>query len=278
MRVHDDSEFEDKLVVITGGTSGIGLALARALYERKARIVVLARQHAGIDRVLAEFGEPGKQFAAFACDVGSADDVIKVRDAIVAAHGFPDILVNNAGYATYRTFEQEELEEVEHLISVNFTGAVRVTHAFLHGMIKRGTGSIINVASIAGALTLTPNGLYCAAKHGMVAWSKCLAMEMRRFNIHVGVVYPGRVETNFFHHETFQRRSHRRETEFMVPMEVVVSAILGTIVHRRKECFVPAYLGVLAWAANACRPFVHLLLDRLLLARIEDMYRAEKRK
>jgi short-subunit dehydrogenase len=218
MSRHDGAEFDGKLFVITGGTSGIGLALARALYQRKARIVVVSHQQTRIDRVLADFGGPTSKFGAFVCDIGNSDDVVKASAAIMAAYGLPDILVNNAGYATYRTFEQEALPEVERLISVNFSGAIRMTHAFLHGMIERGSGSIINVASIAGALPMTPNALYCAAKHGMVAWSKCLAMETRRFNIHVGVVCPGRVETNFFSHETFRRRSHRNETEFTVPM------------------------------------------------------------
>jgi short-subunit dehydrogenase len=110
----------------------------------------------------------------------------------------------------------------------------------------------------------------------MVAWSKCLAIEVRRFNIHVGIVYPGRVETNFFNHESFRGRLHRKETELVVPMEAVIKAILDMIVHRRETSFVPSYLAAVAWAANAGGPLARLALDRLLLSRIEDIYRAKK--
>lgn len=270
------NELEGKLVVITGGTSGIGLALARALHAQGARVVVMAHQQAGIDRTLSEFRGPNDRFNAYACDIAVPDQVAATCSAIVSAHGVPDILINNAGYATYRTFEQENANELERLISVNFTGAIRVTHGFIDGMIARKGGSIINIASIAGALTLTPNALYCAAKHGMMAWSKCLAIETKRFNIHVGVTCPGRVETNFFDHETFKRRSHRKETELTVSMESVIDAILDTIVHRRKVRFVPRYLGLLAWAANAGGPLVQFALDRLFFARIEAIYQTEK--
>jgi len=270
------SDLEGKLVIVTGGTSGIGLALARALHAQRARVIALAHQQAGIDRVLSEFGGPNDRFDAYTCDIAAPDEVSATCNAIVSAHGVPDILVNNAGYATYRTFEQEDANELERLISVNFAGAIRVTHALLNGMIARKGGTIINVASIAGALTITPNALYCGAKHGMMAWSKCLAIETKRFNIHVGVVCPGRVETNFFDHETFRRRAHRKETELTVSMETVIDAILDTIVHRRKVRFVPRHLGLLAWAANAGGPLVQLALDRLLLARIEDIYQAKK--
>jgi len=150
-----------------------------------------------------------------------------------------------------------------------------VTKAFLGPMIARRSGQIINVASIAGAMTMTPNAVYGAAKHGMMAWSKCLALETSRFGIHVGVVCPGRVvETCFFEHETFKARTHRRETDLTVPMASVVDGIVDTIVRRRKLRFVPRYLGALAWASNALGPLTRVPLDRLMMSRIEDLYRA----
>jgi short-subunit dehydrogenase len=105
-----------------------------------------------------------------------------------------------------------------------------------------------------------------------MAWSRCLAIETARFGIHVGIVCPGRVETKFFDHATFKARAHRRETGLTVPMPEVVDAILDTIVRRRKVRFVPRYFGLLAWAVNAFGPLLRGLLDRLMTARVEDLY------
>ncbi|MEA2977386.1 MAG: uncharacterized protein QOF19_2906 [Alphaproteobacteria bacterium] len=200
-------------------------------------------------------------------------DVAAASRQVIADYGPPDILVNNAGFATYRTFEQEFPDEMERLYNVNFGGALRVTKAFLQGMIKRSSGHIVNIASIAGAMTITPNAVYGGAKHGMMAWSKCIAIELARFGVNVHVICPGRVETSFFDHETFRMRAHRKETELTIPIEEVVQAIIDTILHNKAVRFVPRYYGLLAWALHAFGPLVQGPMDRLLRARIEDLYR-----
>lgn len=275
---YDGRFFEGKLVVVTGGSSGIGLALAEALRRHGAKVVIVASDPRGIEDAVERLGGHGPALCGYACDIGSPAAVRATAALIREAHGTPDILVNNAGFATYRTFEQTPCDEVEDLMSVNFAGAIRVTREFIDGMIERRSGQIVNVASIAAALTLTPNGLYCAAKHGMAAWSRCLARETDRFGIAVGVVCPGRVETRFFDHETFRTRLHRRETEVTVPMSDVIEAILETIVNRRALRFVPRYLGVLAWATQAFGPLVQKPLDRMLRARIDDIYREQSHR
>jgi short-subunit dehydrogenase len=267
--------FFEKLVVITGGTSGIGLAVATELQHRRARIVILADKGPGVEQALQRLGGRSNAVDGYVCDIGTPQSVTKVAADILSAHGAPDILINNAGFATYRTFEEEDSLEIERLMSVNFAGAIRVTKAFIGPMIERRSGQIINVASIAGVLALTPNAIYCGAKHAMIAWSKCLAAETARFGIHVSVVCPGRVETSFFDHETFRQRTFRKETALTVPMASVVDGILRTIVRRRRMCFIPRYFGAVAWAVNALGPIAQRPLDRLMRARVEDIYRAK---
>lgn len=271
-RRHEDY-FAAKLVVITGGTSGIGLALAKELSRRDARIVVLADKADSVASALAQLGGSHRSVHGYACDVGVPANVVETCARILEGHGAPDVLINNAGFAIYRTFEQEDPAEVERLMSVNFGGAIRVTKALLGGMIQRGSGHIVNVASIAGAIALTPCGVYSAAKHGMMAWSRCLAPEVARFGIDVTVVCPGRVETNFFNHATFQTRLHRKETEMTIPMETVVDATLDAILRRQRVRYVPRYYGLLVWAYHALRPLVRGPLDKLLRSRVEDIYR-----
>ena len=177
MRRHRESYFVSKLVVITGGTSGIGLALATELGGLGARIVLLADKDASVSRARADLSARGIAAQAFVCDVGVPESVADACGRVLALQGVPDILVNSAGFAIYRTFEQEEPAEVERLMSVNFGGAIRVTKAFLGGMIERHSGHIVNVASLASVLPITPCAVYGAAKHGTMGWSKCLAPE-----------------------------------------------------------------------------------------------------
>lgn len=272
MRRHDDF-FAGKLIVITGGTSGIGFALAHELSRRKAKIVVMADKPDSVASALAQLGGNDRSIHGYVCDIGASEDVAETCARIVATHGAPDILVNNAGYAIYRTFEQEDPAEIERLMSVNFGGAIRVTKALLGGMIERRSGHIVNVASIAGVLPLTPCAVYGAAKHGMIGWSKCLVAELTRFGIDVTVILPGRVETDFFNHETFQTRLHRKETEMTVPIGTVVSATLDATLRRQRVRYIPRHLGLLTWAYDALGPLVRGPFDKLLRSRVEDIYR-----
>src|ERR1043165_372555 len=265
--------FAGKLVVITGGTSGIGFALARKFLELRARTILIADKPDSVSAALAQLKDEGRAAEGYVCDVGSPDAVRQTCAEISAKHGAPDILINNAGFAIYRTFEQEDPAEVERLMSVNFGGAIRVTKAFLGGMIARRSGHVVNMASIAGAIALTPSGLYSAAKHGLVAWSRTLAPELARFGIDVTVICPGRVETNFFNHETFRARLHRKETEMTIPMDAVVEATLDAILRRQHIRYVPRYYGAVTWAYHAFGPLVRAPLDKLLRSRVESIYR-----
>jgi NAD(P)-dependent dehydrogenase (short-subunit alcohol dehydrogenase family) len=273
MRASGQSVFQGRLFLVTGGSSGIGLALCAELLARGARVFIVGLHAEGVELALARLGGRGPNLDGAACDVGMPDGVERMAAIVQRDHGTPDVIVNNAGFATYRTFEQSDPAEIERLMSVNFGGAVRVTKAFLAAMIQRRSGRIVNVASVAGAIRITPNGLYCASKHAMVAWAQCLDLELRRFGISVGVVCPGRVETAFFDHETFRRRRHRKETQLGVSMPRVVDAVLDSVARRRPLRFVPGYFAVLAWLARALGPLVQGRLDRLMLSRIEDLYR-----
>jgi short-subunit dehydrogenase len=268
--------FAAKLVVITGGTSGIGLALAQEIARRDAKVVVLADKADSVSRALTKLRVGKNSVHGYVCDIGVADQVTEICAQIITEHGVPDILINNAGYAIYRTFEQEDPDEIERLISVNFGGAVRITKAFLDGMVQRRSGQIVNMASIAGVLPLTPCALYGAAKHAMVGWSQCIAPELARFGIDVTVVCPGRVQTSFFDHESFRSRPHRKETEATVPLAAVVDATFDAILRRQRMRYIPRRYGMLAWAYYALGPLVRVPFDRLLRSRVEDLYRSSE--
>jgi short-subunit dehydrogenase len=181
------------------------------------------------------------------------------------------VLVNNAGFAVYRSFDQSPLEEIERLVDVNLVGALRCIHGFLPAMMARRSGHIVNVASVAGLMPITPCAAYGAAKHGLVGISETLRYEMFDYGIQVHLVCPGRVETPFFDHETFRRRPQRRETQRTVPIEAVSHAIVDAIEKGRFRTVIPRTLGFAIRLRNVVPEFTDLLLGRLLLTRIREL-------
>jgi short-subunit dehydrogenase len=209
------------------------------------------------------------------CDVADPGSVSEMAERVLQRNGCPDILVNSAGFATYRTVAASDVEELERLVAVNFLGAVRCTKAFLPAVMGRGSGAIVNVSSIAGRLIITPNGTYCASKHALVAWSEVLKYELADRGVHVHAICPGRVETSFFDHETFQRRSQRREPGYTISVDDVSRATIEAIQRNQFLTYVPRSFGLLVWLTNALPFVVKPVYARLLLSRLRDMYKQE---
>ena len=265
------AHFDGRLVVITGGSSGIGFAIAQRLTDLGARIVLVANDPDKLKLAVDGLsGSPG-QVSSITCDIGNPAAVSPAMAALLRDHGVPDVLINNAGFAVYRAFEQSDVAEIERLFEVNFAGHVLCTKAVLGGMIARRQGQIVNIASVAGLFTLTPNAVYGAAKAGIITWSRALRVELDRYGIGVSVVCPGRVETPFFEHETFERRRVRRETSLTVPMPAVVEAVLDAIHRNREMVTVPRYWS---WFARTLHvlPFGLRTHHALLRRRVDDLY------
>ncbi len=272
------SYFGGKKVLVTGGSSGIGKALAQALLRLGAEVAIVGHQAELLQRATAELaGDHSARVPprAYSCDLSKPEETAQLAARVREEFGTPDILINNAGFAVYRTFEQFSPQEVGDLLEVNLGACLRLTHALLPGFIARRSGAVVNVASVAGKLPITPNSVYSAAKHGLVAWSQCLSCEVSRFGVQVNIICPGRVLTPFFDHETFRRRTHRPETEYTVPMATVVNKTLEAIVRDRLITYVPWTFAVAAWALNTFPLILGPLFRHLSRQRIETIYQSE---
>lgn len=268
------ASFSTKLVLITGGSSGIGKQIAADMLRRGAQVILVAKGAEGLAQASHDLSGISSQVESFECDIGDSQKVLRLREYVLAKYGCPQIIINSAGFATYRTVEDSSLDEIEQMVNVNFLGAVRCTKAFLTCMIERRSGIIVNMASIAGRLVMTPNGTYSASKHALVAWSEVLLYELTRFGIHVHAVCPGRVEegTAFFNHETFKTRAPRAETRLTITVNDVSRATLQAIDRNRFLTFVPWTLGIVVWLTNAFPFLVKPVYRQLMLSRIESVY------
>jgi NAD(P)-dependent dehydrogenase (short-subunit alcohol dehydrogenase family) len=265
---------EGRTALVTGGSSGIGRQLALDLARAGCTVVIASHDDEKLAEAQTELRAISPTSFAVRCDVTSQTDVDSMAATVLGRLGHLDILVNNAGYAVYRTFVDTDPEELERLIQVNLLGVIRCSRAFVPEMVGRRDGVIVNIASIAGRLPLTPHGTYTAAKHGVFGFTKTLRYELADFGVRPIVVCPGRVETAFFDHETFLARAPRAETRYTVPIEQVTSAIIDAIERDRPLTYIPRSIGVLTWGWNAVPFLAEPVFRRLNIARVRSYYAA----
>ncbi|HOE65273.1 MAG TPA: 3-oxoacyl-[acyl-carrier-protein] reductase [Candidatus Hydrogenedentes bacterium] len=187
------NEFQDKVVLITGGTRGIGRACAAAFAQAGARVAICGRALDTTVRVAAELGANVQGYAADVADPASVDSLIaEVSDRL----GPIDILINNAGIARDGLILRMKNEDWDAVLAANLSGAFYCCRAVARGMIKQRHGRIINISSVVGLHGQAGQSNYAAAKAGLVGLSKALAHEFASRNITVNTIAPGYIETD----------------------------------------------------------------------------------
>jgi uncharacterized protein len=182
------------------------------------------------------------------CDVGVREDVERVAASVTARHPQVQLLVNNAGIpgrAGFMTIDPERLEE---LLRVNYLGSVWCLRAFLPALEAAGRADVVNIVSVAGAVSFSPAGPYSASKHAQLAFSRAVTGELRPRGIHVHTINPGFVETEGFPQASVLRSPLLRR--LVVGPDHVARQVVRAIEHDRREVFVPHWyrLGAIAQA------------------------------
>lgn len=203
------SEISGKVAVVTGGTRGIGLAIAAALMARGADVVATGRTSASFEEARAALGELEKQRAAegsaeplgrlecLAMDVRDCAQVELALARTVDLFGGLDILINNAGIGAYCEVADQSPDQWRELIETNLTGVFHCCRAAIPHLRRRGGGWIVNISSLAGLNPFRGGAAYCASKAGLNAFSEALMQEVRYEDIRVSCVLPGSVRTEF---------------------------------------------------------------------------------
>jgi len=191
-----NASLEGQVAIVTGGSRGIGLAVARAIAQAGARVVVSARPSPALDAAASSLGTGAR---AIPCDVRDAAQVEALASKTLAELGRIDILVNNAGLGHFGPVDELPVEQFDEMLAVNLRGPFLCTRAVVPAMKRQGRGTIVNVASVAG-LVGNPNlSGYNASKFGLMGFTEATMLELRHAGIKVSVICPGSVATEFGH-------------------------------------------------------------------------------
>ncbi len=257
-------------MLVTGAASGIGEATALAFAGQGAKVVLVDVDAAGLGRVAAAISSRGGGDApTYVVDVASAAQVADLVARVTREHGLVDVLVNNAGVAVVAPFAETRPEDLEWIVGVNVWGALRLTRAWLPGMIARGSGHVVVVASLAGLVGAPGMVAYSTTKFALVGFAESLRLELDGTGVGVTAVCPGYVRTNLsratrYGNEGFRAFLDGAPSWYGLSKEHVADEIVDATTRRRplvvlgpekagwwlKRLAPETTLAVLEWAAR----------------------------
>jgi short-subunit dehydrogenase len=224
-------------VLVTGASSGIGAALARALAARGDTVGLIARREDRLDAVLADCLVASPESRRWVADLEDLDRAQAVALEAWDAFGGLDVLVNNAAIPQVCHVTKLALAEVERQVRVNYLSPVAMTMAVLPKMLERGSGTIVNVGSVGGRLGISRETAYTGAKFALTGWSEALALDLWGTGVKVKLVTPGAIDTEIWTHPDVEPTSY---DGLKSPPEEVAAEMLPFLDDDRFELFTPA--------------------------------------
>ncbi len=224
---------KDKVVIVTGASSGIGFATALALSKEGAKVAIGARRIDRLEKLQNEILQNGGQVILQKLDVTKKSDCDSFVDAVLKKWGTIDILVNNAGLMPLSFIKKLKIDEWDRMIDVNIKGVLYCTASVLPKMLEKKSGHIVNISSVAGRIVFPAGSVYCATKHAVTAFSEGLRQELSpRSNIRVTIIEPGVVATdltNTITDESLQGFVENSKKMDALKAEDIASAILFAV-------------------------------------------------
>ena len=262
------NNIEGKVVVITGASSGLGEATARLLSSQGAIVALGARRIDRIASLADELTANGGKALAMATDVTRCDQVKRLVDAAVQTYGHIDVMINNAGLMPHSPLERLKIEDWDRMVDVNLKGVLYGIAAALPHMQRQKAGHIVNVSSVSGKIGTPHMSSYCATKFALNGLSESLYHELKPLGIHVSVICPGPVRTNF--RVLYDHLAPKPPSFMVLSVDEVSRAVIRAIERRKFEVIIPRWLA-LACLVKALMPsFFRLVAARVLRLRSTD--------
>jgi len=205
-------KLQNKIAVITGAGKGIGKATAELFIKEGAKVILTSRNISDLEQIVSDNESNKDNITIIAGDISKEDTIGKVIDETISKYGRIDILVNNAGFSVFDNMVDSKTEDFDAIFNTNIRALYLITKGFLPHMIKEQSGTIINIASVAGKQGFATGSIYCASKHAVMGLSRALMLEVRQYNIRVCAICPGSVATDFFRAESQTTLSSSKES------------------------------------------------------------------
>ena len=248
------AEWSDRVVLITGASSGIGRALATAWARRGARVALLARRAEALEEVAGAVEAAGGQAFAVVADVRKSEAVRAAVELVEREWGRVDVLVANAGIGEVTRAQEFPVEKARAVFETNVVGAMNSVAAVLPGMHARRSGQLVTVSSLAAYRGLPGSGAYCASKAALSTFFESLRVELRGSGIAVTIIHPGFVRTPM-------TTGREQPMPFLVEVDRAAELMLRAVEARRRTY---AFPWQLAWLARLSKHLPGALHDRLL--------------
>lgn len=263
--------FHNRHCLITGGSSGIGLELAQQLAVAGAHITILARRaeqlQAALQQLEAQRRTTDQLFSSLQADVSDPASLLPTLETYTAQRGSPDFLFNSAGISHPGLFQEMPYEIFERLNAVNYLGTVYITRALIPGMIKRRSGHIINLSSVAGFIGTYGYSAYSPTKFAVRGFSDTLRAELKAHGIRVSVVFPPDTDTPQLTYETPLKPPITRQlskSAGLLSANAVAQSILHGVIHRR-YIITPGSEATLFYAlVHTLGNAVYWIMDRMI--------------
>jgi short-subunit dehydrogenase len=271
---------EPRNAIVTGASHGIGEYIARALAARGMNLLLIARSEPELTRLARELRSRERKVAVAAIDLGGRQAAAQIAAAAAAELGGVDVLVNNAALELQRRFHTLDTEEIETVIRVDLITPIELTHLLLSGMLERGYGRIVNIASIAGRVGFPHTEAYAASKDGLIAFGRVLRNDYRRAGVSASAVILGAVKGAGIGQRTIDELGLKTNTSFMVTPDKVARSVLRAIDRDKAEIVVMPGPGRLLKALMDLFPGFGAAMNRIsggekTMARVADHREAQ---
>jgi 3-dehydrosphinganine reductase len=261
-------DFSGKTVYVVGGSSGIGLSIARKMSRRGAHVIIFARQKSRLEDAVKQIADCGlseaQRFSYMQVDVSREDDVKTVMSEAVLQFGVPEVLINCAGTVRPDYFERITCQQFDVIMKSNLYGAWHTIAALLHHMKKQG-GYIVNVSSMSGLIGAFGYTDYCASKFALIGFSEALRSELKQYGVKVSVLCPPDTDTPLLYEENKTKPEETKaltaKASLMQPDEVAEALIKG--MKRNSFLIIPGFEGKMLYLLKRLFPgLVEFSIDR----------------